>query len=144
MIALHNHELEDWAEALPTPFRMDGTDLASNAGNTTDVASNLVKMLRLRYYNIRMLIHRPVVERALSALNQCPESTLESSKGVDHFATFCQPNLHLSIESSVEIISIANSFESGKLGLGMWWTLLYFGNLSPQPQPWDLLLLTGY
>jgi len=133
MIARQCQDLEDWLESLPTPLRDDVLAFSNRAASATDVSGNMIKVLRLRYYNIRNLIHRPILGLALSALDKSPESISANSPNSNQFANFCQPSLEVSVESAAAIISIANSFEFDKIGPGMWWTLLYIGKVHSPP-----------
>lgn len=126
MIARHHRDLEDWFHSLPAS-RKAMIDPSRTIAPSTVAHDNLLKVLCLRYHNVRIMIHRPALGLVLSALGSHTDSVLPSLGTASHFALYCQPSLEISIESAAAIITIANSFESDKSTPGMWWTLIQIG-----------------
>lgn len=130
LIAGCEHELDDWVSALPHPFRLGNTepgkDILEETNFDYEISINLVKLLHLRYYGLRLLIHRPILEQHLSDTKSFLALGSETSNGVGFVAGCCQHSLDTISTASIKIISVADSFE-GTLVPGMWWTSLYFG-----------------
>jgi hypothetical protein len=126
-IAFCEQELDNWVVNLPSPFRMVEIDTEERAGYAAGVSANLVTVLRLRYYGVRNLIHRPVLERFLSLFGDLVDTSCTQANDFNHTVISCQHSLQVCVTSSAEIMLLANSFGHGQVVPGMWWTSLYFG-----------------
>ena len=128
-IARSSEQLDKWLAALPTSFCFDDPSSECMSKRTSDISTNLARVLRLRYHHILILIHRPMLMLALSALDPNTNPDRAEAKRVGILNTYCQPSLQVAVESSTAIISIANSFEFDKTRPGMWWVTLNCGKV---------------
>lgn len=126
------HELIDWERALPRNLRIwSSQDVLDN---TNDMVTNenvrnenrLATILTLRYLNVRLLLHRPILIKFLDtsgkADEDCHELTLLQKIGSN--------SIQLSMQSAIDIISIVHTavHATGRKRelLGAWWFSLYY------------------
>lgn len=129
-------ELGDWERALPRNLRIwSSQDVLDN---TNDMVTNenvrnenrLATILTLRYLNVRLLLHRPILIKFLDtsgkADEDCHELTLLQKIGSN--------SIQLSMQSAIDIISIVHTavHATGRKRelLGAWWFSLYYSTIS--------------
>lgn len=135
---LHLEErLEIWKKGISPDL-----DLTTSSASTSDVCHKLAVILRLRYLNIRSLIHRSVL------------STLLRNVGAAELHAHIPPSLALARKASLETcvesaletidrIQQATNHDSAKpSALGAWWFTLYYSRLLLS-QVTDTKLLTN-
>lgn len=131
-ISAIDDSLRDWVDAQCSDLRpVSSTDLLSmlssfNPEDSLASANRSRVVLTLRYLNVRLLLHRPVLvkyfETSLSPTKDPAETTLLSHLG-SHSIQIC-------FRSSMEIITIVNtlvhSAKPAKRWLNAWWFTLYY------------------
>jgi hypothetical protein len=130
------HQLSEWQRSLPSHMRLIATqDILPEhlppAESSTENAWRQLRLrfiLTLRYTNVRILTHRPVLVKFLEGLSNPPvdnqETSLLQQMGAIH--------IQITIKSAKEIICLVlNALQSAtgrsKWGLlGAWWFTLYY------------------
>ncbi|OCT49144.1 hypothetical protein CLCR_04559 [Cladophialophora carrionii] len=129
------NQLSEWQRALPAHMRLIATqdimpDRLPSAETSTDNAWRQLRLrfiLTLRYTNVRILLHRPVLVKFLEGLNNPVDNqdiSLLQQIGTIH--------IQIAIRSAKEIICLVlNALQSAsgraKWGLlGAWWFSLYY------------------
>ncbi|KAJ9144077.1 Fungal specific transcription factor domain-containing protein [Pleurostoma richardsiae] len=117
-------QLLNWQVTLPSPMKL----VTQNDLLRDQDASLLRKfqvILTLRYHNLRILAHRPVLDRYLQHLDG---SSLDSHEAatlwqIGHRSrSICLQ----SAETIINIVSTTTSAGSRRSGLGAWWFTLYY------------------
>lgn len=129
------NQLSEWQRGLPSHMRLIATqdimpDRLPSAESSTENAWRQLRLrfiLTLRYTNVRILLHRPVLVKFLEGLSNPVDNhdfSMLQSVGVIH--------IQIVIKSAKEIICLVlNALQSAsgraKWGLlGAWWFTLYY------------------
>lgn len=129
-------ELGDWERALPRNLRIwSSQDVLDNTNDTVTNENvrnenRLATILTLRYLNVRLLLHRPILIKFLDtsgkADGDCHELTLLQKIGSN--------SIQLSMQSAIDIIGIVHAavHATGQKRelLGAWWFSLYYSTIS--------------
>ncbi|OCL03951.1 hypothetical protein AOQ84DRAFT_346868 [Glonium stellatum] len=125
-------ELSDWERALPQNLRLQSSQ--DVLVNTTGTAANgnircesrLVTILTLRYLNVRLLLHRPILIKFLDTSGK----TDEDSHELTMLQQIGSNSIQISMQSAIDIIGIVHAavHAAGRKGglLGAWWFSLYY------------------
>lgn len=132
------NQLSEWQRGLPSHMRLivpqDMPERLPPAETSTDEAWRPIRLrfiLTLRYTNVRILLHRPVLVKFLEGLSSPGDTndfSLLQQMGAIH--------IQIATKSAKEIISLVlNALQSAtgrsKWGLlGAWWFTLYYSTLS--------------
>jgi hypothetical protein len=128
-------QLTEWEQSLPTALRLVTTEdvavLTSQRLSAPDPNKILTERLRniltLRYLNIRLLLHRPVMTLFLGQHDNSPEA----NQDLLFLRQFGQNSLQVCVDSANLIIAIVHSSMQNDLRpqhtlLGAWWFSLYY------------------
>jgi hypothetical protein len=136
LLQMEQHLIE-WERALPPQLTLrKSQDLYLEEKDASLERFRVV--LTLRFHNLRILLHRPVLVRFLDLFRQTDvdqqELTLLKQLGAR--------NLEICISSSVEIITIVHRIlepvENRHDYLGAWWFSLYYSVFQFLHQPWPV------
>lgn len=123
-VLLLEERLKKWRDGLPPC--MDLTKVSSSA---TDGAFRLATILRLRYLNVRSLIHRSVISGVMRSVSSTDRNA-SSSPSLDLART---ASLETYVISSLETIDIihntTDSTSARPKALGAWWFSLYYSKI---------------
>lgn len=119
-------QLLQWKQEVPQPFTIM-TSFAT-AGPQSDL-DRLSVVLSLRFLNVRILLHRPALERYLENLASPPITgsarTFVQEAGKD--------SLRIAIDSAKAVVDIVHgalsSSVDGRCFLGAWWFTVYYSRL---------------
>lgn len=117
----------DWRVRLPTPISLVECETLSNSeGQALSLKFRVI--LTLRYHNLRVLAHRPVLDHYLQLLDKSGSNTHELAT----LSQMGQMSISSCLESSQAIITIVHTCinlgtQDGRRSLlGAWWFTLYF------------------
>jgi hypothetical protein len=145
-------QLLEWQRGLPPEMRLIAThdilpERLPPAENSSESAWRQLRLrfiLTLRYTNVRILLHRPVLVKFLDGLNNPnPNHDLAMLRQMGAI------NVQITIKSAKEIICLVhNALESAsgrsKWGLlGAWWFSLYYSE-STNTRCWLLLMRCSF
>ena len=125
------HQLSEWERLLPPSLDLRNVntfihhpDLAESIPSPLD---RFRVILKLRYYNLRILLHRPILVMFLDMLGKGPDHPTHQE------ATLLQQigsnSIQICVQSSRDIVAIirANVMEvDNRSRLGAWWFSLYY------------------
>ncbi|CAG9988603.1 unnamed protein product [Clonostachys byssicola] len=115
-------QLLAWKRVLPDTLSRRPWDVKSGDSGADAVFDKLSVILKLRYLNIRTLLHRPVLARYLEQLRVHGPDQNEML----WMQRFGQSYLEACIESASEIITIAHNLSDTPSTLGAWWFSTYY------------------
>ncbi|CAG9936781.1 unnamed protein product [Clonostachys rosea f. rosea IK726] len=115
-------QLLAWKRGLPDTLSRRPWDVNSGDSGADVVFDKLSVILKLRYLNIRTLLHRPVLARYMEQLRVHGPDQNEML----WMQCFGQPYLEACIESASEIITIAHNLSDTPSTLGAWWFSTYY------------------
>ena len=135
------HELMDWERTLPANLKITSSqqimsrDVGHSLHDDDYVELRLRTILTLRYLNLCLLLHRPILTRFLD---------LDSIKSHPHELRVLQQvgsnSIKVCIQSSIEIVSIVHAAvqknDRHRTLLGAWWYSLYYSK-------WSILVCIG-
>lgn len=117
--------LGKWKVGLPSDLRYDH-DVISTQGHSLSTG-RLKVLLHLRYLNLRILIHRPVLRMSLRRLSGASSSST-STHDLDEM--FEKPSLTILPTVAIELIDLVNRASGPVHLLGAWWFALYYSELT--------------
>jgi len=126
-------ELLDWERALPIDLKLRQPYDLPPEGTDEDLyrLERFRVILALRYNNIRVLLHRPILVKFLDA---CGHSKLEGQEGA-LLLQLGHTSLCTCIQASMDIISVVNSVVHStglrRRILGSYWSSLYYSKDLP-------------
>jgi hypothetical protein len=131
-IAAIANDLQEWVDTLPSYLgAISASDLAAplptHQSTRQKLSYHFRVVLTLRFLNVRILLHRPVLDRYIESsyisAPDLPANVLLSRLG-SHSAYMC-------FKSAIEVISIVNSLvrskDPAKALLNAWWFTVYYG-----------------
>ncbi|EFQ34336.1 fungal specific transcription factor domain-containing protein [Colletotrichum graminicola M1.001] len=120
-------KLGDWQASLPLSMRLVEPSEVANP-DAKPVQLKLRVVLTLRHHNLQILLHRPILDRCLQALDGGTKSTQEAAtlEQAWHLSkTVCLRSAEATIRL-VEACKLANDAQPTFSFLGAWWFTLYF------------------
>jgi hypothetical protein len=128
------HQLMDWERTLPANLKVTSSEQISSQNIENPLHEDdyielrLRTILTLRYLNLCLLLHRPILNKYLD---------LASSKTYSHELRLLQQvgsnSIKICMQSSVEVISIVHAAvhktHKHRTLLGAWWYSLYYSKL---------------
>ena len=161
-IFLLEQEMLDWERALPVDLTLRKSyDLPPEGTDENLYRLERFKViLTLRYNNVRVLLHRPILVKFLDA---CSQSDLEGQEGA-LLLQLGHSSLRTCIQASMDIVSVVNSLVHStglrRCILGSYWSSLYYSkkdfylfipmkysepnDVQHLTQPWFSSLLASY
>jgi hypothetical protein len=128
------HKLMEWDYDLPLHMKQLTVKDIPPEGEKIDLLDRFRVILTLRYHNLRVLLHRPVLVKFLDMTDN-PESDTQE---VILLKQIGSNSIQICIQSSTEIISIVHSVVCStgiRRGfLGAWWFSLYYGESHSLPK----------
>ncbi|OLN94166.1 hypothetical protein CCHL11_07150 [Colletotrichum chlorophyti] len=120
-------KLADWQTSLPLTMPLVEPNGVANAGDKYMLLKFRV-VLTLRYHNLQVLLHRPIVDRCMQALEGSPQSTQEIAtlQQAWHLSRSVCLRSATAIIRLVEACKLANDVQPECSMLGAWWFTLYF------------------
>ncbi|KAH6692233.1 fungal-specific transcription factor domain-containing protein [Plectosphaerella plurivora] len=120
-------QLFNWQSSLPSALQLvDAPDVLSAGGDTLGWKFRVI--LSLRYHNLRILAHRPILDRFLQRMDGTDQLAHEAAtlSQIGHMSkTFCLS----SAQAIIEITSVCME-KNGEVAmsgfLGAWWFTLYY------------------
>ena len=120
-----DQDLSEWQSALPlTMTLVPPEDLAiTSPQDWPHTRSQTV--LTIRYWNVRLLLHRPVISRCLENVANGKMAWEESESSY----LFVNGMLKICIDSATNLISLIRAVASRAEMLPAWWFTAYYGEL---------------
>jgi hypothetical protein len=129
------HQLMDWERTLPANLKVTSSQevILQNIENSLQeddyIEQRLRTILTLRYLNLCLLLHRPILTKFLD---------LGSNNNYSHELRLLQQvgsnSIKVCMQSSIEVVSIVHAAVQKTDGhrtlLGAWWYSLYYSKLS--------------
>ncbi|KXH33504.1 fungal specific transcription factor domain-containing protein [Colletotrichum simmondsii] len=120
-------KLADWQASLPLSMQLvEPSEVASPEGKLMLLKFRVI--LTLRYHNLQLLSHRPILDRCLQSFDGSPQSLQEAAtlQQAWHLSrTVCLRSAEAIIRL-VEACKRANDVQPTVSFLGAWWFSLYF------------------
>ncbi|KAK1546602.1 fungal specific transcription factor domain-containing protein [Colletotrichum paranaense] len=120
-------KLADWQASLPLSMQLvEPSEVASPEGKLMLLKFRVI--LTLRYHNLQLLSHRPILDRCLQSFDGSPQSLQEAAtlQQAWHLSrTVCLRSAEAIIRL-VEACKLANDVQPTVSFLGAWWFSLYF------------------
>jgi hypothetical protein len=125
------HQLLSWERSLPQPLQLVSTASLDQIPQQESSDSQYFSwkfriILTLRYLNLRVLLHRPVLVKFISA-SRSPDRDSQDLKLLQQIG---MNSMQICTESAMEIIDIVHRVVSGpgwkQSLLGAWWFSLYY------------------
>lgn len=125
-------ELNDWQSLLSQPLFLRTPSCLPTAGvPDSPIIERFRVVLTLRYLNVQLLLHRPVLTASLDSCAQQPSPLLSTQKSVDQMQMNFKRTCVRVAEEIIEIIyRILTTPSLGRHLLGAWWFTLYYS------KPW--------
>ena len=135
------NQLSEWQRGLPSEMRLIATqdilpERLPSAESSTEEAWRQLRLrfiLTLRYTNVRILLHRPVLVKFLDGLNNPAEDNQDFSL----LQQVGSIHIQIAIKSAKEIICLVHNALQSATGrsrwglLGAWWFSLYYSTIIP-------------
>jgi hypothetical protein len=116
------HELSEWIQGLPSGLVLTTLKQMDNGSPSDDVqAQRSQVILTLRYLNVRILLHRAVLERLLIA----PKLDLGNSRQ-NYVSSTAISSIDRCIDAAMETISMVSRSSYRQEILPVWWYSIYF------------------
>jgi hypothetical protein len=119
--------LEQWKAALPNCLSYDShvhpTEQRYATSPYRGGPGRLQVMLRLRYLNVKILVHRPVLRVYLLKL---PFGSSNSNTGKAYASMLGKPSLKVLARCAMELIDLVDRSSGPSKLLGAWWFALYY------------------
>lgn len=118
--------LAQWVQTLPANMSLRNSREIPSDGHDADLLERYRIILTIRYHNLRILAHRPIVVRFLDMCRkvECDEQELALLQQIG------SSSVHICVKSSLEIVSIVNTIVHStgmrRNFLGAWWFSLYY------------------
>lgn len=132
-----DQDLREWADTLPPGLRtLSSSDLLALLSSfeispRQRLANHFRVVLTLRYLNVRVLLHRPVLDKYIESsysLEHEPSANVLLSRLGSHSACSC-------FKSAIEIVTIVRTLVEtqgpAKAWLNAWWFTVYYSKCSP-------------
>lgn len=133
-ILLHTEQqLAEWYIRLPSSMPLiEPAEIAPGDENSNTGISRYRVILTLRYLNLRVLAHRPILQKLLGLVSDhdCQNRQITTLRQIG------LNSLRICIQSALQIVElIAHIINSGESQqhLGAWWFSLYYST-SPDPR----------
>ncbi|KAI3553130.1 fungal specific transcription factor domain-containing protein, partial [Colletotrichum abscissum] len=127
-------KLADWQASLPLSMQLvEPSEVASPEGKLMLLKFRVI--LTLRYHNLQLLSHRPILDRCLQSFDGSPQSLQEAAtlQQAWHLSrTVCLRSAEAIIRL-VEACKLANDVQPTVSFLGAWWFSLYFSKFGLLP-----------
>lgn len=120
-------QLFNWQSSLPSALRLvDASDVLTAGGDTLGWKFRVI--LSLRYHNLRILAHRPILDRFLQRMDGTDQLAHEAAtlSQIGHMSkAFCLSSAQAIIE--ITSVCMEKNGEAAMSGfLGAWWFTLYY------------------
>lgn len=136
--ASHVHQLEhkllEWQSQLPPALALVQYQDLSQLRNDGTTVTRFQVILTMRYLNLRILVHRPLLQEYLSTLEGIDQDHQRRN------AILCQigsSSLATCVQSAISIIEIVSIIVSSdgeyRYLLGAWWFCLFYSMQTPLP-----------
>ncbi|KLU92904.1 hypothetical protein MAPG_11852, partial [Magnaporthiopsis poae ATCC 64411] len=123
-------QLLDWESSLTPPLRLVKVEELSQADGGPELPKKLRAILTLRYHNLRILAHRPILDRLLAVLglsNSRPDLRHHDNNMLWQFGARSKTVCFQSAEAIIGIVDTATrSTDTQRELLGAWWFSLYY------------------
>lgn len=120
-------KLADWQASLPLTMQLvEPSEVASPEGKMMLLKFRVI--LTLRYHNLQLLSHRPILDRCLQSFDgslQSPQEAATLQQAWHLSRTVCLRSAEAIIRL-VEACKLANDVQPTVSFLGAWWFSLYF------------------
>lgn len=121
------HQLSKWQTALPSAMSTITSTKLSSYRNSLPDTLRFRFILTLRYHNLRILVHRPLVVKLLDVVSLGNEISPDES---DIIQRTIEHNLSICTQSATEIALLVRFVVTADKGLrelmGAWWFTLYY------------------
>ncbi|KAI3533085.1 fungal specific transcription factor domain-containing protein [Colletotrichum filicis] len=120
-------KLADWQASLPLSMQLvEPSEVASPEGKLMLLKFRVI--LTLRYHNLQLLSHRPILDRCLQSFDGSPQSLQEAAtlQQAWHLSRTVYLRSAEAIIRLVEACKLANDVQPTVSFLGAWWFSLYF------------------
>lgn len=127
--------LDTWKNKLdPSLHLIDFHHPLPQVGSTNRLNGKFRVVLTLRYHNLNILLHRPILSLALSMLRDNDSDTASSLSALS--SAVIRAVVESSIQSAMQIIDLVHTIMHAE-GiqrdlLGAWWFALYYSESSPR------------
>ncbi|KIX97612.1 uncharacterized protein Z520_06390 [Fonsecaea multimorphosa CBS 102226] len=126
-IVLLDSRLEQWRMNLPITLRLDPTvslsPRARPSHSNDALPGRLNVMIHLRYLNLKILLHRPVLRVALHKLSAATSDAGDSKAFSEQL---CKPSIKILAETAIELVDTVDQASGPVNLLGAWWFALYY------------------
>ena len=119
-------DLKDWRMALPDTLSVRETGDVFTIHQDDVVHRRMRTILSLRYYNVRNLLHRPIL---IQFLGFCGNHQRENGEEL-LYKHIGWSSVQMALESSREIISLVHETGGRRVLSGAWWFSLYYSDNS--------------
>lgn len=121
------HQLSEAQKTFPPNLRViEATDLTHETGSPADPMLKFRVVFTLRYHNLRILTHRPLLHRYLEILS----SPAEDMQQMSALSQVGVNSLRICIQSAGSIVQLmshlTSSAKDDRVLLGAWWFSLYY------------------
>jgi hypothetical protein len=122
-------QLSEWDRQLPESLSLCSINQHISQPDLSPSSFGRFKIiLKLRFYNLRNLLHRPVLAKFLDFIGQPPDHS--DAQETSMMMQFSSNSVQISVEASMNIIAIVRSIVTGhedqRSHLGAWWFSLYY------------------
>ncbi len=128
IVVVFEEKLESWKRNLPTELRKRPWDVLNpqvpESPFDASIFDRLSVIAKLRYLNVRILLHRPVLVRALQRV--LSERLTESVVGERFVSGFEESSLDLCRKSATEVVDIVFAASRSASLLGSSWFSSYY------------------
>ena len=128
-IFTYEEMLLEWQEGLPKALDPQSSAHQATAGTTgvqdEHTFTRMRLILRLRYLNVRIILHRPVISHMLR--QNLGHAQRDSPARVDSFvqATW-ESSMNTCLVTAMEVIDVVHKASTNTTMLGSWWFALYY------------------
>lgn len=126
-------DLDDWVARLPEALKPVPHDWMGGPSN----AARLRTILSMRYFNLKCLLHRPIVMKLLDNGGRDFDTRREETESFNEMLVW--QSVSSIVDSSTRIITLLSRLGSQKASVGAYWFSLYYSQFpsSLYHSPWS-------
>ena len=125
----YEQQLGEWERQLPACLNLRNiNELIHRPDSCAFYHGRFQIILKLRYHNLRILLHRPVLVKFLDVIGKLPDES--DAQDASLMLQFGSNSVQISVQASMDIVAIVHTIVTGdddhRSRLGAWWFSLYY------------------
>ena len=126
---IYEQQLSEWERQLPACLNIRNiNELIHRPDPSSSPLDRFQIILKLRYQNLRILLHRSVLVKYLDVIGKLPDES--DAQDGSLMLQFGSNSVQTSVQASMDIVAIVHTIVTGgdehRSRLGAWWFSLYY------------------